>query len=545
MMYQTILIVALVGATVVLALLLIFRIRRERYEMAAVRQLSLTEFSDLLKTNSKDGVIGQVAGQVSGLLTRSFGCELIIFLRKKRGVFKYNFSYGLEQFNRNEFRMAFSRELAEKLESEYLPRPVSDLKGTITDSFYESLQATGVDTFFPIFWRNNIYGLYFIRSTLKTGEPAFNLLIASLAQALSAAYHIKWHETRNDDLQRRLQQQVEKTDQLHDHSEKPNNVLKLVRHRNTETIVPRIVETMKADLGLERVAYFYQQDQSGGNGPQLAGDGLKKTPELPPQQEFKKIAAMLKGGSAQTLESLESDPGRKSSWLSNLRKSGFRYVAAYSMAPGRNGVLAWSGGGRVQAINQRLGYWQAQAADLIDNAEDYEKVEQMSYTDNLTGLANQRYLFRRLDEEIARAKRYRRKLGLIMFDLDGLKATNDTYGHLAGDAGLSRLGEILRGSIRSIDIVARYGGDEFCVIMPEADKETCVRFMQRLQRDIAGEKFPIDGLEKPLTCTVSLGGAIFPDHAGEGKELLHTADMALLRAKDTGRNQALLHGGDA
>jgi diguanylate cyclase (GGDEF)-like protein len=177
---------------------------------------------------------------------------------------------------------------------------------------------------------------------------------------------------------------------------------------------------------------------------------------------------------------------------------------------------------------------------LIENAESFERVEELSYTDNLTQLSNQRYFLKRLSEEIDRAKRYNRSLALIIFDLDELKSINDNYGHLAGDAVLKRLGQILKRSIRAIDIIARYGGDEFCVIMPEADRATCRRFMERLREKISGANFSVDDSGGEYRCTISQGGAVFPEHGERVEELIRSADQALLTAKGRGRDQAVL-----
>ncbi|MBK7090423.1 MAG: GGDEF domain-containing protein [bacterium] len=103
---------------------------------------------------------------------------------------------------------------------------------------------------------------------------------------------------------------------------------------------------------------------------------------------------------------------------------------------------------------------------VLENLSNFEKIERLSYTDELTGLHNYRYFYKRLQEEMLRAQRFDRHLALVIFDVDGFKVFNDTYGHLSGDFLLEQLGKLLTKSVRSIDIVSRYGGEEFCIIMP-------------------------------------------------------------------------------
>ena len=158
------------------------------------------------------------------------------------------------------------------------------------------------------------------------------------------------------------------------------------------------------------------------------------------------------------------------------------------------------------------------------NAESFEEVEALSYTDSLTGLANQRYFKRRLDEEIGRAARYGRSLALIIFDLDELKSVNDCYGHQAGDSVIQQMGDALKNSIRSIDVVARYGGDEFAVILVEADSTIARTISERLR----------SGFKEESAVTASVGYATY-EKGMEITDLIGQADRNLYRKKNKGQ----------
>jgi diguanylate cyclase (GGDEF)-like protein len=176
----------------------------------------------------------------------------------------------------------------------------------------------------------------------------------------------------------------------------------------------------------------------------------------------------------------------------------------------------------------------------LKNIKQFRIIEELSYTDSMTGLYNYRYFYQRLNEEIFRAKRFRRKLSLVIFDIDEFKIYNDTYGHQAGDAVLRQLGKFILSVVRSMDVVSRYGGEEFCVIMPEADDKECVKFMERLRKSIKEYPFKDEYLGHEHNITVSLGGAVYPQDAVDPDRLIYCADMALLRAKNTGRNRSIM-----
>ncbi len=177
----------------------------------------------------------------------------------------------------------------------------------------------------------------------------------------------------------------------------------------------------------------------------------------------------------------------------------------------------------------------------LENTANYNIIEELSFTDSLTGLYNYRYFYKRLNEEIFRAKRYFRSLALVIFDIDNFKLFNDTYGHQAGDAVLRQLGAFVQKLVRSIDVVCRYGGEEFCVIMQETGANDAVIFVERLREKIESFKFSFDFAEEAPRITVSIGVAIYPLDAQNADKLIYSADMALLQAKGDGKNRYRLY----
>jgi diguanylate cyclase (GGDEF)-like protein len=181
------------------------------------------------------------------------------------------------------------------------------------------------------------------------------------------------------------------------------------------------------------------------------------------------------------------------------------------------------------------------ASLALDNIYQYSTIEKLSYTDSMTGIYNYRYFYKRLSEETLRAKRYDRELGLVIFDIDSFKSFNDNYGHQAGDLILKQLSDLITKTIRSIDVVSRYGGEEFCIIMPDTGVGNCAVFIERLRTQIAEFKFESEFFPKGSNISVSVGGAVYPHHAPTPDRLIYCADMALLKAKSLGRNRAIMY----
>ena len=164
-----------------------------------------------------------------------------------------------------------------------------------------------------------------------------------------------------------------------------------------------------------------------------------------------------------------------------------------------------------------------------------QKMAELAITDDLTKLFNTRYLQRTLEIEIERCNRYGTSLSLIFMDLDFFKNVNDKYGHLIGSKVLVELGQLLLGRLRSVDIVARYGGDEFVIVLPQTSSHYAKQIAERLRRTISGSVFlKEEGLN--IRVTASFGVASYPDRAKSKEDLLKLADEAMYKVKYRTRN---------
>ncbi len=171
----------------------------------------------------------------------------------------------------------------------------------------------------------------------------------------------------------------------------------------------------------------------------------------------------------------------------------------------------------------------------FENAVNYSDAQRLVFIDDLTGLFNTRYLDMALKTELKRAKRFKSSLSLLFVDLDFFKNVNDTYGHLAGSKLLIETAKVLKSCVRDIDIVVRYGGDEFIVILIETDKQGASKVAERIRQSVEEHTFRIrEDLQLRVTCCVGI--ATSPDDTESKSELIHLADKAMYRGKETTRN---------
>lgn len=171
----------------------------------------------------------------------------------------------------------------------------------------------------------------------------------------------------------------------------------------------------------------------------------------------------------------------------------------------------------------------------MKKAHLYQRVQELAITDSLTGVFSRRYCLERFSEELERSKKFNYNFSFLMLDIDHFKKYNDEYGHLSGDAILREVAKTTKENIRQIDLVGRYGGEEFSFILVETDKEQAGVVAERIRRAVENKYIRV--YDEELKVTVSIGISVFPEDAQDDKALIDKADAALYQAKQSGRNR--------
>jgi diguanylate cyclase (GGDEF)-like protein len=178
----------------------------------------------------------------------------------------------------------------------------------------------------------------------------------------------------------------------------------------------------------------------------------------------------------------------------------------------------------------------AEAELALQNAERFLVAREKAFIDDVTDLYNARYLFAALDREVSRAARTALELSILFLDIDRFKQVNDQYGHLVGSRVLRELGQLFHRSVRSIDTVGRYGGDEFTIVLVDTGFDAAQQVADRIRQSVETRRFGADhGLR--IALTVSVGVATFPHHGRDRERLLDVSDKAMYLAKSLGRNR--------
>lgn len=169
----------------------------------------------------------------------------------------------------------------------------------------------------------------------------------------------------------------------------------------------------------------------------------------------------------------------------------------------------------------------------------YHRVQELTITDSLTGVFNRRYFLEKLDQEIKRSDKFKYRFSFLMVDVDYFKGFNDHYGHLVGDAVLREIAKTLKESIRQIDFMGRYGGEELSIVLVETDKGQAQYAAERIRQAVEYRRLAV--YDEVLQVTVSIGISTFPDDGAHAAIIIDKADQALYLAKQAGRNKVCLY----
>ncbi len=315
----------------------------------------------------------------------------------------------------------------------------------------------------------------------------------------------------------------------------------------SESLDPRQVANLMAGhmaraMGVDECAISYW-DRVSGRVDSLGYYPLLKVAEMEPWYdvaEFPETLRVLERQEAVIVDA--EDPAADQAEVGLMTRDGNRVLAMLPLIAKGESI------GLVELFSRSPMTWDAdrlqlartmanEAAMALENARLYEDARNLADRDQLTGFFNHRFLHERLGEEIVRAQRGRRPLSLLMLDLDDFKLVNDTFGHLFGDRVLAWSAELIRSTLRASDVAARYGGDEFAIVLPETGTEDARSAAERILEAFRAHPF-VGEQRGPVPIAASIGVATFPDSGRSATDLIAAADRALYEVKRGGGHDA-------
>jgi diguanylate cyclase (GGDEF)-like protein len=361
-------------------------------------------------------------------------------------------------------------------------------------------------------------------------------LLAILADHAATAVETARLLTRSQELTRELRRLLDMSGEL------------------SESLDPRQVANLMAGhlaraMGVDECAISYWDKPSGrveslGYYPQLKLEDLEPYFDV---AGFPETLRVLERGVTTIIDA--DDPAADPAEAALLRRDGNRILVMLPLVAKGQAI------GLVELFSKTEVRWDAQhlelartmaneAAMALENARLYEDARKRADRDPLTGFFNHRYLHERMGEEVVRSQRGKRPLSVLMLDLDDFKLVNDTFGHLFGDNVLTWAAELIRGTLRQSDVPARYGGDEFAVILPDTDASEARRAAERILEGFRDRPY-VGEQRGPVPIAASIGIATYPIDGRNATELIASADRALYRVKRDGGHAAAVNPDEA
>jgi len=539
-MLEHILITILSILVVILSLSIFIRWRQTRGTIL-LNGKAINELICAIVENARAGRIPDIAERVSVILGNYLKCSKIAFLKLSKSTLEPNFTTGLEPDDLNRVSAVLTPEFQKMLKSISQVTDLEVLEPFLSSKTNQILKKNGFDYFFSVFLRNNLFGIYLIKTSLPRSNASLKFLTTALAFSLSAAYHIRQQEKRLKKYENRLKfsgdpGNTNKTDATIGRRDL-NRYLKI---KNSQELILELTKTLRKECEFNKMGIYVKSEDS--NGPLIAVNWqIRDNIDKLLRENFEFILKRLNPGETYDKKSFFDIFQDAEVKFDSILDNELEYFTSIPWFDKRQAFMVWNGSASADKITGRLqDFWRG-ALPLVEYTSRFEKANEMSYTDGLTGVYNRRYFQQRLTEELHRARRYGRTLTLLILDVDDLKLVNDTYGHPAGDQLLKTLARVLSESVRSIDLISRYGGDEFCLIMPETGRNRARLLMNRIKSKIESSPLLLEGVADVRHYSVSIGGAVFPTDADSFNNLFLAADKALLAAKSDGRNCSRLY----